>query len=293
MKILLTGANGFIGRNIYEQLKSKHDIITPSHKDVDLKSYDAVKELLCGQSFDAVIHTASKPTHRMAENVNDAVMSNLSMFTALAKGAGYAGVKKFITYGSGSEYNQSLNLCQVKESDLGKSIPSDITGYPKYLMNFLGEAGVKHYNLRCFGVFGKYEDYTLRFISNAICRVLCNYSISLKQDRVFSYLYIDDLVEITEFFLKGDFLYNDYNVTPNEIWSLLDIARLVRRITSKDVPIDVALSGKGLEYTGDNQRLRNELKYTFTPMLDSVKMLFDWYVLNYDTINREKLLYCK
>ena len=293
MKILLTGANGFIGRNILEQLSSRHDITAPSHKDVDLQSLEAVKELIQANNFDAVIHTAAKPTHRAAKDTKNAVMTNLQMFTALSKAAAFCGVKKFITYGSGSEYDKNRNLIDVAENQIGEVIPKDITGYPKYLMNYVTEAGLKIYNLRCFGVFGKYEDYTIRFISNAICRALCDYSITLKQDRIFSYLYIDDLVEITDYFLKGDFIYGDYNITPNEKWNLLDIARVVRRISCKDVPINVALNGLGYEYTGSNNRLNNELIYTYTPMVDAIEMLFNWYVLNFDKINKEELLYSK
>jgi GDP-L-fucose synthase len=293
MKILLTGANGFIGRNILESLSSRHNIIAVSHKEIDLKSCDAVEEFMRGQNFDAVIHSAAAPTHRAAKNIEEAPMTNLLMYTALAKAAVRCGVKKFITYGSGSEYGQNRNLCDVTEEQLGQVIPSDVTGFPKYLMNYIRESGLKMHNLRCFGVFGKYEDYSIRFISNAICRALSDYSISLKQDRVFSYLYIDDLAEITEFFLEGDFRFYDYNITPNEKWSLLDLARLVRRITMKDVPINVANPNMGYEYSGSNKRLHKELNYTYTPMIEAVKMLVDWYILNYDMIDKEKILYCK
>jgi GDP-L-fucose synthase len=140
-------------------------------------------------------------------------------------------------------------------------------------------------------VFGKYEDYTIRFISNATCRALCGYSITLRQDRVFSYLYVDDLVEIVECFLTMDFKYKDYNITPHEKWSLLDIARLVRKICYKDIGIDLANPRKGLEYTGSNARLCAELNFAFTPMVDAVKLLHDWYALNFDMIDREKILY--
>lgn len=293
MKILLTGGSGFIGKNIYEQLGEKHDITAPSHKEVDFKNYDAVKEILKGGGFDAIIHSATKPAHRAAEDLNDVVMTNLLMFTTLCKCAADYDIKKFIFYGSGAEYNNKFSLSNVKEDRLGQSIPLDITGFPKYLMNYISDSKIKIINLRCFGVFGKYEDYSIRFISNAICRALSGYSITLRQDRVFSYLYIDDLVELTDYFLQGNFKYNNYNITPDEKWSLLDIARIVRRIASKDVPIDVANNGKGLEYTGCNDRLKSELSYAFTPLYDAVKMLLDWYVLNFDTVDKEKILYNK
>ncbi|MDD4002745.1 MAG: NAD-dependent epimerase/dehydratase family protein [Clostridia bacterium] len=293
MKIFLTGAGGFIGRNIKEQLGSKHQIISYSHKDIDLCKTESVCEVLQGESFDAIIHAAQMPTHRAAQNAEGAVMTNLLMQACISKAAALCGVKKIINYGSGSEYARNRELVDVSEKQIGKNIPYDITGFTKYLSNLINESGVKQYNLRCFGVFGKYEDYTIRFISNAICRVLCGYSISLKQDRYFSYVYIDDLAVITDIFLQNNFKYNDYNIVSSEKWSLLDIARLVRKISIKDVAINVALQGRGLEYSGSNKRFLSEYLYTFTPMIDSINMLFDWYVLNFDTIDREKILYCR
>ena len=41
------------------------------------------------------------------------------------------------------------------------------------------------YNLRVFGIFGKYEDHTRRFISNNICRVLCGLDISMNKNMLF------------------------------------------------------------------------------------------------------------
>ena len=52
--------------------------------------------------------------------------------------------------------------------------------------------------LRLFGVFGRHEDYAIRFISNAICKTLFDLPITLRQNRTFSYLYVDDLGPIVE-----------------------------------------------------------------------------------------------
>jgi len=87
------------------------------------------------------------------------------MFLNLARNA--HGFGRLINLGSGAEYDRSQNLIKVKESQFGQSPPKDNYGRAKY---FISEQIEKHKNmmsLRCFGVFGKHEDYTTRFISNA------------------------------------------------------------------------------------------------------------------------------
>jgi UDP-glucose 4-epimerase len=285
MKIFLTGAGGFIGRNIKEQLGVKHDIVSVPHEEVDLYNFEAVREVLKGEKFDAVVHAARAPVGE-----DNGAMADLLMYAAVSKAAAECGVKKMISYGSGCEFGDDRELTDAAEERFGQFIPRRYPHFSKYLMNFIKEAGLKQHNLRCFGLFGKYEDYGVSFVSNAICRALCDYSIILKQDRVISYLYIDDLVEITDVFLKNDFCRFDYNITSSEKWSLLDIARLVRKISLKDVPINVALPDKQGEYSGSNKRFLSEFFYAFTPMIDAISMLLDWYILNFDMVKREKLL---
>ena len=286
MKILLTGGSGFIGRNILEQLEGRHEVISPSQEEADFTDYGASARFFETHKFDAVI---CAPAKRADER--DA-MDGLLAYATLTKCAAESGVKRLITLGSGGEYDSSRPLCEVGEEEFGKCIPRDEAAFPGYLENFITQPGLKVYNLRCFGVFGKHEDYASSFISNAICRALCGYSIALKQDKVVSCLYVEDLAQIAESFLTEDFKHRDYNVASHEKWSLLDIARLVRKICGKDIGIDLANETKGPEYTGCNGRLCSELSFAFTPMVDAVKMLHDWYLLNFDMIIRERLFYC-
>ena len=45
-KILLTGGSGFIGRNLYEQLRDKYDILAPRHKELDLLNLSSLQEFV-------------------------------------------------------------------------------------------------------------------------------------------------------------------------------------------------------------------------------------------------------
>lgn len=293
MKVLLTGGTGFIGRNVTEQLGGIYQVHSPTRDELELTNPDAVREYIKNAGFNAIVHCAGYPTHRAADTVADAGINNLKMFTSLMHAASKEGVKRFIHIGSGSEYDKNRDIISADERSFGKRIPSDITGYPHYLMNYLIEPGMEFVNLRCFGVFGKYEDYSIRFVSNAICRALYNYSITIRQNRLYSYIYIDDLVGLIDYMLKNKPRHKAYVVTNDEQLHLLDIARMVRRTLAKDVPLDIAKEGNGREYTGNSRRLKMETGIIFTSMFDAIRQLSDWYIMNSDIIDREKLLYNK
>lgn len=59
MKILVTGGNGMVGRNILEHPKAtQHIFLSPSSSELDLRDYAAVNEYLKKHQPDFIIHTA-------------------------------------------------------------------------------------------------------------------------------------------------------------------------------------------------------------------------------------------
>ncbi|MFZ2655123.1 MAG: NAD-dependent epimerase/dehydratase family protein, partial [Victivallales bacterium] len=162
MKIFITGTNGFVGRNLKEYFQDKHDIHCPKRNQLDLLDTRAVQEFITGNQFDIVIHCA----------VNiQSIEHNLRMYFNLERCAGSFG--KMLSVGSGAEYDMKNYVPKMKEEYFGRNIPSDIYGLSKYVI--AKDIESKHrniYNLRIFGIYGKYEDYKRRFISNNICRTL-------------------------------------------------------------------------------------------------------------------------
>lgn len=276
MKILITGSNGFIGKNVTEQLSDKHDFLKVSHSKVDLTDYSLVSPFFEEFKPDAVIHCAAKPGHRLAKDLNNIALVNLQMFTCINKCVKDFKVKKFISIGSGSEFSMDRNIDNISENSSGEVIPKDETGFSRYIMNSLisqTEGGV---NLRCFGVFGKYEDYNLRFISNCIVKAMFNKDIVLNENKEFSYLYIDDLVKIIDIFLYSSPKFSDYNITPDYILSIAEIAELVKEITKSESRIKIIKNG--FNYTGSNLRLKKEFDYNFTPFKSAVEDLYKYYL---------------
>ena len=290
LKILLTGGNGFIGRNIKESfLKESYELVAPSKVELDLIDDESVKSYFLKKSFDAVIHAAAMPSHRNAIITNDIIASNSRMFFNLLQHQNNWG--KLLLIGSGGCYDLENYQPKMQESYFGTHIPKDAHGYTKYIIGQLLPSLKNIYDLRVFGIYGKYEDYTIRFISNAICKTLFNLPITLRQDKLFDYIYIDDLMPILTHFIENTPKEKAFNITPDTSQSLAEIAKAVNLYAGNKSEIKIANAGQGLHYSGCNLRLRSEMpNLKFTTIEEGVFRLYQWYSDNQNLIDKNKLL---
>lgn len=294
MRLLLTGGSGFIGRNLAAHLGRNHEVLTPSHKELDLADPAALDRWFSEHQVDAVIHGAVRPGHRNVADTSRQLWTNLRMFFGIMRNA--ARFDRLVFLSSGAVYDVSRPLDRVSEDDLGVAVPSDEHGLSKYVIaNYLDQVHRSKspdvVELRLFGVFGRYEDYAIRFVSNAICKALHDLPITVRQNRTFSYLYIDDLGPIVERFLTAPHADAAYNVVPDWTDDLVDLAERVKARAGNDVPIVVASPGNGVPYTATNARLRREdADLRFTPIDEAIDELYVWYRDHLDTIDRAALL---
>jgi GDP-L-fucose synthase len=197
---------------------------------------------------------------------------------------------RLIFIGSGAVYDVHQPLTKITENGFDLSVPSDEHGFSKYIINNHIEKTDNAVDLRVFGVFGAYEDYAIRFISNAICKTLFDLPITIRQNRMFDYLFIDDLMPILEYFIHNKPAYRAYNVTPDFAVDLVTIAEMVLTRSRKDLPIIVGEPGMGPEYSGNNARLRSEIPtVTFTPLHEAIDRLYCWYESNKNLIDQRLL----
>ena len=290
MKILLTGGSGFIGKNITESyLKDKYQIIAPVRAELDCLNDESVKNYFAKHSFDVVLHSACKPGHRNAADPTGILIANSRMTFNLLKYQASWG--KFINMGSGAIYDMEHYEPKVKEEYFGTHIPKDEHGYNKYIFGLLFPHYKNVVDFRIFSIFGKYEDYAIRFISNVICKTLFDLPIAIKQNRKFDFLFVDDLMPIIDYFITHDARFSEYNITPENSIELLEVAKTIRTISGKNNDIIIAKEGMNLEYSGDNSRLKSEMqKVTFTPMGKSTEILYHWYQQNKSKLDINKLL---
>lgn len=286
-KILLTGGNGFIGKNLYEILSKNYVIYKPNRKELNLLDSENVLSYLKENRFDIVIHTA-KWSEKNSRNLigYDSDNENLRMFFNLEKGTRYYG--KMYYFGSGAEYDSTHYIPFMDEDYFGRHIPKDMYGFAKYIMSKTCSVSKNIYDLRLFGVFGKYEEWNRRFISNAICSALLKRHITIRKNVFFDYIWVNDLAEIMKWFIHNEPLYKHYNVCSGKKIDLYSLALIIRNTLGFDCRINVSEEGLKTEYTGSNQRLLNEIsEIQFTPFEISIKSMIDYYKENIDKIHLE------
>ena len=289
--ILITGSTGFIGRNLKEQLSSKYKVFAPSSKDLDLLDESKVRNYLKKYNFQTILHCATHNATKVSnEDLSLVFKNNLRMFFNLARCNNL--YKRMFYFGSGAEYDMEHYKPKMKEEYFDTHVPIDDYGFSKYIMAKYIKKIRNIYDLRLFGCFGKYEDWKIRFISNALCRVIYNLDITMHKNVFFDYLYIHDLSKILTFFIEAKKLkYQYYNVCTGTTIDLLSIAKKVLKITGKENKIIITYKGLKNEYSGDNNRLLKEFKnIKFTPIDTAIKELYKYYKSHKSTIDPKLLL---
>lgn len=276
-RILLTGGSGFIGKNIYEGLGNEYKIFIPIHDELNILDQIVVRNYIKKNKIDTVIHTAVKGD-------GEVFKSNLGMYLSIYNSIDL--IDKFINFGSGAEYSKTRDLVKVGEKEIGLYIPKDEYGLSKLICSKLANNNKKIVTLLPFGIFGKYEDYKFKYISNTIIKNILNLPIVIKQNVVFDYLYISDILPIISGILKNNEIYGDVNLTPNKSIDLIKIADIVNKIGKNKTIIKVDNSGYNYQYTGNNSKLKSFFPdITFTSYEDSIKFLYNYYLSHIDCLS--------
>ena len=232
-KIAIMGARGFVGKALTAHLQDKYTVYPITREQFSLLDEQAVMEFFEKENIDVVFHCANQGGSRKTGYdvaAPDVIGNNLKMFFNMERCLKDG--MKLINFGSGAQYNKARDLVKVKEDTIGTVIPKDDYGYSKYVMSeYLGvrESSNKPgiiYNPIIFGLYGQGEDYTFKFISNAIMKNLLEMPIVINQNVVFDYLYLGDFLKVMDKLIEEDVPNREFNITPTESIDLCSIVEL-------------------------------------------------------------------
>ena len=207
----------------------------------------------------------------------DVVEKNLRMFLNVARCL--RPDQRMIHLGSGAEYARGHYQPKMPETYFDSFVPADHYGYSKYAISKQIENMPNVLCLRVFGIYGQYEDYRFKFISNAIVKNLLGMPITIVQNTIYDYLYMPDFVQLVQIIIGRDrWPYRHMNITPEVPVDLLTLARCINEASEFPSEINVLISGWKEPYSGSNQRLLDVVgSFQFTSPSNAIRELAAYY----------------
>jgi len=244
MKILVTGASGFIGKNLTPYLERKgHTVIKVDLRSGDLTGdiadHDFVLEILAKQDFDSIIHLAAIADVKAC--INDPHMcyrvnsfGTLNMLELAARKR----VSRFIYSSSSNVYGVPVELPVKETTPLTPRTPYD---YSKVISENLIESyrklkGLPFAALRSWKLFGEH-DVTTTAVSRSINACLKGEQIQLYnsgRDTTDPY-HIENYCYAVELCLEREEAVGEvFNIGAGNELSIRQLAVLIKRLTNSD-----------------------------------------------------------
>jgi dTDP-4-dehydrorhamnose reductase len=247
MKILITGANGYIGKTLYNSLNTKYDVIPLSKKELDVTTLKQVKDYLKHKYFDIVIHCAVEGGLRLEPENSSILDSNLKMYYNLLECKDH--FNKFFYFGSGAEEQDTFY------------------GLSKKVLNQSIQDKDNFHNIRIFAVFDENE-LKSKFVKTNIYNYITRKDIQIFQNKYMDFFYMDDLITLMDYCIITNNLPKEINCSYNYSLTLYDVAQIINNLSDYKVNINIeewgmapifngSFTDLGLTYIGLEQGIKN------------------------------------
>jgi GDP-L-fucose synthase len=255
MRILITGANGYIGKALRKALRDIHYVTAITRKEIELTDAVAVDKFFKNSHFfDVVIHCATAGAVSPRSEDWDIMDNNLKMYYNLLQNK--KRYNRLIHFGSGAE----------------TYLPSTPYGYSKKVIakSILNQDNF--YNLKIFGVFDENELDT-RFIKANIKRYINKEPIQIHQDRVMDFFYMQDLVKVVDYYINEKNPSKEFDCVYNRIHRLDFIAKMINNLDKHEVDVTVSVAQEGTPYTSNYRNI--ELPIEFVGLVQGIENTFN------------------
>lgn len=250
MKILITGANGYIGKSLTDYLKQSNEVYTITRNDFDLRDQQSTIDYFHDKFFDVVIHCAVVGGNRLKPEDQSIIDSNLMMYYNLLNSKNH--FKKLIHFGSGAEFHRLYTPYGLSKKVISESIDGQD--------NF--------HNLIIYGLFDELE-LDRRFIKSNIKRYINKEPMQIDDNNKMDFFYMQDLIKVVNYCIENKNAPKHINCVYPENLTLKDIADIINtldeykvniKITGSELPIEGYVSFSkdlGLNYIGLKQGIIN------------------------------------
>ena len=228
MRILITGANGYIGKTLHNALRDIHYVTAINRNSFDLTDAVAMSKFFKSKHhFDVVIHCAVAGGSRLQKDDWDIMDKNLTMYYNLLQFRKH--YTKLIHFGSGAETYMSSEPYGYSKKVIVKSILNQD--------NF--------YNLKIFGVFDESELDT-RFIKANIKRYINKEPMQIHKDRVMDFFYMQDLIKVVDYYMNEKDPPKEFDCVYEDKCTLGGIATMINNCSYPD-EVEIQIQEEGFD----------------------------------------------
>ena len=284
MKIVLTGATGFVGRALLPRLAANHEVISLARQprpgevpaDVEWIELDLGRPLdssALPARTDAVIHLAQSKRYRdFPEGAQDVFAVNVSSTFALLEYARSAGASKFVFASTGGVYGSSDR--PLSETDRLNPLNFYISS------KYSAESFVASYRplfqtivFRFFFVYGPGQQAMM--VPSLLQRVLDGELITIQGDPGIrtNPIYVEDAAAVFEPALALD-ASDLFNIAGDEVVTIRGLVERMEQASGRTTTIASAPGDLGGDLVGDNTRMKEVLGVTpATRLLDGLRSM--------------------
>jgi len=254
MRILITGANGYIGKTLHNALRDTHYVVAINRSNLDLTDAVAMSKFFTSKHhFDVVLHCAAVGGSRLEKDDWEVADENLTAYYNLLQFRKH--YTRVIHFGSGAE----------------TYLPSTPYGYSKKVIakSILNQDNF--YNIKLFGVFDENELET-RFIKANILRYIKKEPIQIHENKFMDFFYMQDLISVVKYYIGEKEPPKEFDcVYKEKSYTLRGVATLINGLSDYEVEVLVE-NEAGDNYTS---KYRSQLPYGFIGLEEGIKITYN------------------
>lgn len=299
-KVIITGANGFIGKNLVRNLALKgikvYAIVKNITSDIseienisnveiiycDLENILELKQKICNQNIDVFYHFAWAGTSGNTRANYELQLINAKACCDAVKAAREMEIKKFVLAGSIMEYECQKYISQdFAQPGLG-NIYSTAKLSAHYMAKTLAyNLGIDFVCATISNVYGVGE-VSQRLINTTIIKLIKNEETSFTEgNQLYDFIYIDDAIRAFELIGQYGKSFKTYYIGNKKPQLLKEFLLKIRNCVNKNVELGlgkVTFNGVSLNYTEFSTMGLYE-DFDFKPIVnfeDGIKFTSEW-----------------